>query len=422
MPGDGTKLDITTNKAPPPARLLDITRLVSRAGRRLTGVDRVEFAYLRYLAEQPEPLFAIARTSLGYVLLGASGIAGVTARIDGSCPWGTAGILSKLTGDKPMAVRQAESDLRRLALARCLPRRLPKMLAQHLPHGFAYLNTGHSNVTERMCRAVRTAGCRQIAFFIHDTIPLDFPNTQRHGTPERFRAMLARVQSEADLVIYNSAYSQERAEFHMRPLGSVPPGVVAFLGVDLTTPDGDAVPDGLDLSRPYFVALGTIEPRKGHGLLLDVWDRLARNSDAEPIPNLFICGARGWNNRDVFDRLDALPENGAVRELNDLSDGAIGALLEGANGLLFPSIAEGFGLPPVEAAALGVPVVCLEQPVYREVLGDIPVYAEETDCYQWCDIVKSLTREQIGEAKISVRSKYVAPTWNEHFNIVLSFI
>lgn len=422
MPGDGSKLDITINNAPPPARLLDITRLISRAGRRPTGVDRVEFAYLRYLAQQPEPLFAIARTSLGYVLLGTSGIIGLTARIDGTCPWGAAGFYSKLKRDKPLAVRQAESDLRRLALARCLPRGLPKMLARHLPQGFSYLNTGHSNITKRMTKAVRAADCGQIGIFIHDTIPLDYPDTQRKGSPERFRALLARVQSDADLVIYNSAHSQERAEFYMRPLGSIPTGMVAFLGVDLAAPDTDALPEGLDLSAPYFVALGTIEPRKRHDLLLDVWEAMARNPKSGKVPQLLICGARGWGNGAVFQRLDALPEDAPIRELSGLSDGAITALLSGSNGLLFPSIAEGFGLPPVEATALGVPVVCLDLPIYREILGDIPIYVEETDCYHWTEIIENLSSGQTKKPKNDARLGYIAPTWKDHFNIVLKSI
>ena len=59
------------------------------------------------------------------------------------------------------------------------------------------------------------------------------------------------------------------------------------------------------------------------------------------------------------------------------------AVLKGASGFLFPSHAEGFGLPPVEAAALGVPILSNDLPVIREILGDIPVYASVSDRYLW---------------------------------------
>jgi len=130
-PGDGTKLAITTNN-PPPARLLDITRLISRAGSVPTGVDRVELAYLLHLATFPEPLFTIARTTLGYVLLGNDGLAAITARISGAVPWGPVDGLSRLARRKPVSVRQAESDLRRFALARSRPRRLGEIGRAHV--------------------------------------------------------------------------------------------------------------------------------------------------------------------------------------------------------------------------------------------------------------------------------------------------
>jgi hypothetical protein len=69
MHGDGTKLANIQNN-PPPARLLDVTRLIRRAGRVLTGVDRVEMAYLDAVLADPVPIFGLVRTSLGYVLLG----------------------------------------------------------------------------------------------------------------------------------------------------------------------------------------------------------------------------------------------------------------------------------------------------------------------------------------------------------------
>ncbi len=400
----------------PPARLLDITRLISRAGRIATGIDRVELAYLVHLARRREPLFAIARTPFGFVLIGAETLPGLTARRTGAEPWGGADRLSLLSRRRDTMLRRAESDLRRLSLARCRPHGLTAMLQRHLPAGAVYFNTGHSNLTDRMLGAVRQAGAR-IAVLVHDTIPLDFPQYQRPGTPARFKALLQRVQAQADLAIYNSHHTRERAEMYMTRWGPPPAAVVAHLGVEPAMPDHDALPPGLPPSRPYFVTLGTIEPRKGHDLLLDVWDDLARRMDAPP--PLLICGTRGWNNRAVFDRLDRLASGGPVRELNGLSDGAVAALVAGARALLCPSRAEGFGLPAVEAAALNVPVICADLPVYREVLNNTPIYLYEADRYQWRDAIISMIDNKDGAKPVRSRDIFVAPTWEDHFRRVL---
>jgi len=390
--------------------------LISRAGLVPTGVDRVELAYLRHLATCPEPLFAIVRTTLGYVLLTSDGLAAITARITGDVPWGPSDYLSILARRKPVPVRRAESDLRRFALARCLPRGLGRMLERYLPQGVAYLNTGHGNLSAPIFWVLRNRVNARIAVLIHDTIPLDFPQYQRPGTPEKFGIMLRLVQAEADLIICNSHHTMARVRHHMKGNGDTPPMVMAHLGVPV--PQTGALPQGLLLHRPYFVALGTIEPRKGHDLLLDVWQEMSAEFGSN-MPQLLIIGRRGWNNKPVFDRLDALPKNGAVQELPDLSDGAVATLLAGSNGLLFPSHAEGFGLPPVEAAALGVPVLCSDLPVTREVLGDIPVYLDATERYQWKQSIESLLKGQNMGRSSDVSAGFTPPTWGDHFNTVL---
>lgn len=414
MPGDGTKLDTTKNSiplAPVPARLLDLTRLIRRAGRRPTGVDRVELAYLRHLSHESVPLFALVRTTLGYVLLNPAGLEQIAARLEGAEVWGRPDLLSRLSV-RADALRRAESDLRRFALARSRPNGLARMLGRHLPSGFAYLNVGHSDLTAMTLRGVRQGGAGRIAVLIHDAIPLDFPQYQRPGVAEEFAAKLQRVRAHADLVIYNSADTRARVEHHMQGWGLLPPGVVAHLGVELPSP-GD-LPAGIDPARPYFVALGTIEPRKGHDFLLDLWEEMG-----EGAPGLLICGARGWNNEAVFARLDALPSDGPVRELSGLDDGQIAALLVGATGLLFPSRAEGYGLPPMEAAALGVPVITTDLPAIREVLGNIPVYAKESDLYQWLSAIKSLETGRPAQQEAVRVADFIPPRWEDHFNLVL---
>lgn len=413
MRGDGTKLGITTNSsvAPPPARLLDITRLIRRAGRVPTGVDRVERAYLHHLQCRPEPLYAIARSTLGYVLLGPEGVRAVSDRVTGQVPWGAADRLSVVARGKGRAVRQAESDLRRLALARATPRGLERMLSRFLPAGIAYLNIGHSNLTDRMLAALRGGPKARVAVFVHDAIPLDFPGFQRPGTPEKFRAMLRRAAT-ADLLIFNSDHSRRRAAAHLT--SGMPPSVVAHLGLTPMQADPALVPADLPGRRPYFVALGTIEPRKRHDLLLDIWQEMGADA-----PGLVIVGARGWNNAEVFDRLDRLDPDGPVQERANLPDGAVAALLQGSSGLLFPSEAEGYGLPLIEAAALGVPVLCRDLDVYLEVLGDIPVYLKETDRYLWRNNIVSLAKGRHQAERADSASFFIPRTWDDHFATVL---
>ncbi|WP_323767455.1 glycosyltransferase family 1 protein [Antarctobacter sp.] len=386
-------------------RLLDLTRLTSRAGRPLTGVDRVEFAYLTHMLRHG-PLWGLVRTSLGYVLLDAAGCAAFRDKLL-SQDWGPADRLSRIKrGLDPMRAR-AEADLRRLCVARCLPLRLSAMLRRHLPRDLTYVNTGHTNLTDRVLSALRGIDAR-ISVFVHDTIPLDMPQFQRPGTVERFRHFLMRTAQHADLILCNSHQTEADLARHLAG-GRLPSTISAPLGLDLMQPT--QAPQG-PWTAPYFVTLGTIEPRKNHALLLDLWDDI-------PETHLLICGSRGWENHAVFDRLDSRPPR--VHELPGLDDGQVAALLQGSAGLLFPSLAEGYGLPPVEAAALNVPVLANDLPIYREVLGDIPVYANVSDRYLWRKQINRMAADhQTGQTRAEQAPRFAPPTWEAHFKVVLT--
>lgn len=404
--------------SPVSARLLDLTRLMSRAGRTLTGVDRVELAYLKEMQRRKRPSFGLIRTPLGYLLIDRDGMAGLAERIEGRKPWGETSRLSRIFGDLDEAQRRALADARRLSIARCHRRGLGKMLKRHLPKGFAYLNVGHSNLNDRVIAGVKQAGGR-IAVLIHDTIPLDHPLYQTPQSVERFRIMLKRVRAQADLVIYNSRATRADAERHMAEWGEVPQGMVAHLGVKVAEAKPDELPKGLPPEGAYFVTVGTIEPRKNHALLIDIWERLVKQTPPQEMPHLVICGSRGWANEETFFRMDrsALMDE-HLHEAPGLSDGAIAALLDGAAGALYPSFAEGYGLPMIEAAARGVPIICADLPVYRELLKDIPVYASLKDSYLWQRRIMALANGgKAGKARLRGEA-CDPPGWARHFNKV----
>ncbi len=388
-------------------RLLDISRLASRAGLVATGVDRVELAYLAALTDdRTAPLFGVCRTALGFVLLDR---AGLTAFRDAvvTRQFPSPDILSRLNRQLSGPARLGQSFVRRVAVGRSLHRGLPRLL-RRMPQGFTYINVGHSNLTAQVCQSVKAQVGARIAILIHDTIPLDWPDLQCPGTVADFARKLAVARRYADVIICTSAACAGDVTRHMVMMGRVPPILTAHLGVPQPVPQAEDIPPGVMPLRPYFVILGTIEPRKNHAMLLDIWEDWGPGA-----PELLICGRRGWRNRSVFERLDAgVPH---VTEVPDLTDGAVAALLTGSRGLLFPSLAEGFGLPPLEAAALGVPVICADLPPCRELLGNWAVYAASQDRYDWDKQIKRL----LDDARQDHRMPFVPPDWTGHFRTVL---
>ena len=236
-----------------------------RAGRIPTGVDRVEHAYLTRFLAGDTACFGLVRTAFGYLLLDRQGLQGVLDRIEGRIAWGDCDRLSWLTAPENTIVKRAEADFRRLAVGRSTPWLL-RRLCDKLPDNCTYYNVGHSNLTDRVLSALKGAGVH-LAVLIHDVIPLEYPQFQRTGTVEPFRAKIQRVRQWADLVIYNSADTRDRTEAQMLQWGAVPKGVVAHLGMVPPVPDSAALPSSLPPRPPYKRAPRVSTPSPARPLL-----------------------------------------------------------------------------------------------------------------------------------------------------------
>jgi glycosyltransferase involved in cell wall biosynthesis len=135
---------------------------------------------------------------------------------------------------------------------------------------------------------------------------------------------------------------------------------------------------GLELAggHPYVVAIGTIEPRKDLPTLVAA---MAAVEDAVPDLRLVVAGADGWGTGAFEAALERWGSADRVVRLGYVTDQARADLLAGATCLAYPSIYEGFGLPPLEAMAASTPVVTTTAGALPEVCGDAAWYAEPTE-------------------------------------------
>lgn len=398
------------------ALLLDVTRLISRIGKgALTGIDRVELAYTRLLPKAGTNVFGLLRTGAGVLLLPSSAFALICDWADGTLLPQRVDLLSRVSrrGDRQRAA--LETALRSASLDRVPLFLAGRMLRRHLPQDSIYLNVGHANLTERTMRAIRVGAGMRVVVMLHDVIPLDFPQFARPDQVLVFARKLNVISRHADLVIHTAAVTRKANERRLAEAGRVPHGLVLPLGVSVPSIDPCGLPEGLLTKGPYFVVLGTIEPRKNHALLLDVWEGFANMG---PVPRLLVLGNRGWADPTLMQRLDSgIP---GVEVYSGLSDGAVSAIVAGARALVFPTWVEGYGLPALEAAALGTAVIASDLPILRELLGEFPVYLDPGDRYSWSrtilDRFLHQTRQESGMPAPHL------PSWEDHIRMLLTSI
>jgi glycosyltransferase involved in cell wall biosynthesis len=264
-------------------------------------------------------------------------------------------------------------------------------------------------------------------FFIHDTIPCDYPEFCREHEGPKHLLRLRNAFRYGTHLIVNSAYTAARLEHWRVNLGAPErPVEVIPIGVDEGVFKHAAYPmSPFPPARPYFVVLGTIEPRKNHALLVHLWRDFAERLPAHQIPELLLIGRRGWDNESLFRQLDRCEHlRGHVREMNGVQDDELWPLLKSARAMLFPSFAEGWGMPLVEALSLGVPVIGSDIPPFREAGQGVPDLISPLDGREWGVRILDYTSNHSAArlAQIQRLEAFRAPTWEEHFNKVLGLL
>jgi len=230
-------------------------------------------------------------------------------------------------------------------------------------------------------RAGRGPGGREIpaVVTVHDLTVVLYPETHRLKVRWSQVPFLDRSLARARRIVAVSEATARDLRFHFPDTAErirvVPEGVdpvfrpatedrVAELRKELGAPGG------------YLLYVGTLEPRKNVETLLDAWERL--HDAREDVPPLLLAGGGGWRNRRLRRRLAGLEPHG-VRHLGRVEPERLVRLFQGASVFVYPSLYEGFGLPPLEALACGVPVVASTASSLPEVVGDAGVLVPPRD-------------------------------------------
>lgn len=223
----------------------------------------------------------------------------------------------------------------------------------------------------------RASGVR-LTFIVYDLLPAVRPHWFTPRASKSFRQWLCVLAVHSDALFCISASVAAQATEWFQRNHEVPPAALQIdwfhLGADLaasgTEARGTRIRDQtkIEMDRGLSVLMvGTIEPRKGHADVLSAFDIIWRSGvDVR----LLIVGDVGWHVDGLAARLRQHPQAGRhLLWLKHVSDEELARLYQSADGLLMASEAEGFGLPLVEAAQYGMPVLARDLDVFREVGG-----------------------------------------------------
>jgi len=219
--------------------------------------------------------------------------------------------------------------------------------------------------------AMPPTGSPRHVFTLHDLTVLSHPHC--HSLENRVRTLASVSEAlvrGATVLAVSKATREETVRLLALPTESVevvPPMLNPIFQV-AGDRDADAKAAArLGVREPYVLAVASLEPRKNFGRLLDAWSSLGLTTGAH---QLVVVAAEGWRQGRVRRRLERMTGDGSVVKIGHVPNDVLAALYRRANAFVFPSLAEGFGLPVAEAMACGAPVVASRVSSLPEVCGE----------------------------------------------------
>lgn len=400
-----------TQAADKTALLIDVTDLLLflDANMHLTGIQRV----------QAGVLFNLRDLKKDFSLLGSAPALVVPVYVDPK-----SGEMRALDFEALRAVtrRLSDADLTREALTQALEDLRLSAAATEPREGDLYVVLGAFWLGPRYVRGLRevkAAGAR-IGLFVHDLIPLTHPQFVADVTREAVTDQLADVLLLCDFVLASCDHvAREVAVVLENELGRLLPiGVMPLAHVPGFEQDDEAANGGGGALRPppeYVLTVGTIEGRKNHAFLIEAWERLSESLH-DALPPLVIVGKWGWRVEHVKERLERSGYlGGRVIVYDKVSDADLTRLYDNCLFTVFPSFAEGWGLPVGESLAHGRPCVASNTTSIPAVGGAFCRYFNPNDVGAGVALIQTLLQDRAELARWTkeVRETFRPRLWRD---------
>lgn len=254
--------------------------------------------------------------------------------------------------------------------------------------------------------ALRAQGVR-VVLAVHDLMVWETPQWTAGRDPRRYSADMLGTLAQADALVAVSQHTARQVEralseqgYAVPPLRVAPPG-----GLDTAGALAGGPPPGLPKDRPFVLYCSTIEIRKNHILLLNLWEELRESLPPERLPVLVLAGRWGWGVdavRLAVERNWRLAPH--VRVVPALRDEQLRWLYRHARFTVFPSFTEGFGLPVAESLALGTPVLISAHPALIEASAGLMPALDPGDLPAWRAAVSRLCLDDTYLAQLRAKA------------------
>lgn len=214
---------------------------------------------------------------------------------------------------------------------------------------------------------------------IHDICMWDCPETTNGASGLYFKISHKHAMKVCQNIVTISEFSKSRIVQRLKyPNDKI---LLIYCGIDhekfaIGNSSNETLKNKYNLPDNYLLSLSTLEPRKNIPLLIKAYEKLV--DDGENLPDLVLAGRKGWGVEEILKTVnDRVKEK--IHFTGFVDDNDLPSVYHNAEYFIFPSKYEGFGIPPLEAMACGVPVLCSDSSSLPEVCGEAAIYFKNND-------------------------------------------